>query len=47
MTERGENLAQWMTQLPAVIKKQIPIINLAIPGIHQFCFFFSGKIQQK
>lgn len=32
MAERTENLAQWMTQLPAVIKKQIPIINLAIPG---------------
>lgn len=26
-----ENLAQWMTLLPEPIK-QIPIINLAIPG---------------
>lgn len=45
MTERVENLAQWMTQLPAVIKKQIPIINLAIPGIRQF--YFIGKKNPK
>lgn len=43
MTERAENLAQWMTQLPAMLKKQIPIINLAIPGIYQFYSFFSAK----
>lgn len=31
MEQSIENLAQWMTLLPEPIK-QIPIINLAIPG---------------
>lgn len=32
MTKTEENLAEWMTQLPGLLKKT-PIINLAIPGI--------------
>lgn len=32
MTEFVESLAEWMTQLSEPIK-QIPIINLAIPGV--------------
>lgn len=38
MTERGENLTEWMTKLPMAIRKQIPIINLAIPGAFLFNF---------
>lgn len=31
MDENTENLAEWMANLPETLK-QIPIINLAIPG---------------
>lgn len=45
MVDSTINLAQWMTQLPNRVK-QIPLINLAIPGKRQFIKLFRNKHQR-
>lgn len=47
MTERGECLIEWMTKLPMAIRKQIPIINLAIPGAFLFIDFIFNFRENK